>query len=177
VPAIPKQRIFISYRRDDSKYPEQLLYERLAAAFGEERARTRLEIALREGPHQVRIEKDGYSPFERTIERCGLAPEWCRRAFDDGRPRRRLGIECDLQSFGNPVRAAARNCPYCKRIPRRRDPLIRYRSVPDVGGSTALGYQDSVPIGSLGRQRAISRKGGRMILAEGSRTAACNAAD
>jgi formylglycine-generating enzyme required for sulfatase activity len=34
VPATPKQRIFISYRREDTKYPAQLLYERLVAVFG-----------------------------------------------------------------------------------------------------------------------------------------------
>ena len=32
-----KQRIFISYRREDTKYPAHLLYERLAAEFGEDR--------------------------------------------------------------------------------------------------------------------------------------------
>ena len=34
---MPGQRIFISYRRDDSKYPAALLHERLISAFGRDR--------------------------------------------------------------------------------------------------------------------------------------------
>ena len=34
---MPQNRIFISYRRDDSKYPAHLLYERLITAFGPDR--------------------------------------------------------------------------------------------------------------------------------------------